>query len=275
MTSKMVSQLAYLLTFTWSFLFYSLFRSFDQASTKRLAEKIDLQKHEINPLLTRLSKKWGLAWAFRITWVVFAGAIATLDALLNTIGNFGIPALAVLFGSVHLLAAANNIELEYRMKGSSKDQIEGETLRFAQMLSGLDWWSRTKLLTERYAFNFIAAALSLMIYISIVYSDLIGKLSHSIINGNALYNMGMFELFGFLMFFPTLFFGTILLSRRLVKSYKKGEFGTVITQSNPMSVDVPAAIIEEALAAARTSNLSFVRFNLSSSKPGETGLIAE
>jgi hypothetical protein len=266
----MVSVLVYLVTFLWSFLFYSLFRYFDQASTRRLAEKIDLQKHEVNPLLTRLAKKWGLTWAFRITWVVFAGSIATADALLNTIANFGIPAFAILFGSVHLLAAANNIELEYQMKGSSKEQIEAETLRFARTLSELDWWSQTKLLTEKYAFNFVAAALSLTIYISIVYSDVIGKLTHSTIGGNALYNMGMFELFGFLMFFPALFFGAIFLSRRLVKSYKKGEIGAILTQSNSTFVDIPASIIEEALVAARSSDRSFIRINLGSNATHET-----
>src|SRR6266702_8736923 len=89
-------------TFAVSFVTYSGLRHFDQGSTRLVAERVDIQKHEINPLLTRLARRWGLANAFRITWFMFATGVATMDALLNTLVSFGVPAVALLFGSVHV-----------------------------------------------------------------------------------------------------------------------------------------------------------------------------
>ncbi|HMB66855.1 MAG TPA: hypothetical protein VKM96_02775 [Candidatus Bathyarchaeia archaeon] len=72
----MPTPLGFALLFIESFAVYSLLRYLDVKSTKKLAQRLDLQKHEVNPLLTMLAKRWGINTAFRITWLVMASGIA-------------------------------------------------------------------------------------------------------------------------------------------------------------------------------------------------------
>ncbi|HMB66856.1 MAG TPA: hypothetical protein VKM96_02780, partial [Candidatus Bathyarchaeia archaeon] len=61
----------------------------------------------------------------------------------------GIPAAAFFFGTVHLLAAASNIQLDYLTRNMSKEEIEIQTYKFAKDLSSLNWKGRWTLLTKR------------------------------------------------------------------------------------------------------------------------------
>jgi len=56
----MQTPLALALLFTQSFFVYSLLRYFDEKSTRKLAKRLDLQKHEVNPLLTFLARRWSI-----------------------------------------------------------------------------------------------------------------------------------------------------------------------------------------------------------------------
>src|SRR5437016_14066056 len=75
----MPTPLGLALLFAESFVVYSLLRYPDEKSTKKLAQRVDLQKHEVNPLLTLLARKWSLNAAFRVTWVLTASIIAAVD----------------------------------------------------------------------------------------------------------------------------------------------------------------------------------------------------
>src|SRR2546422_1132795 len=160
-----------IITFVFSFFAYSMLRYLDQSSTKRLARRLDIQKHELNPLLTWLARKWGLDRAFWITYLVFAIGIAMVDVFLNTVATFGFPAAAYLFGLMHVLAAANNLELDYETRGMTKGQIESGTFGFVEELSGLSLRKGLSLLIEKYAFTFIAALLSFIAVVSIALGD--------------------------------------------------------------------------------------------------------
>src|SRR5881397_1174625 len=165
----MPTPLALALLFIESFAAYSLLRYFDVKSTKKLARRLDFQKHEVNPLLTMLARRWGLNAAFRITWLVMASGIASIDTFLGTLVSVGIPAAAFFFGTNHLLAAASNIQTDYLTRSMSREEIEAQTYKFARDLSSLSWKGRWTLLTKRYAFTFAGAIISLaaiLLYLS-------------------------------------------------------------------------------------------------------------
>ena len=61
--------------------------------------------------------------AFWITYFVFAVGIGLIDVTLSTLATFGFPAAAYLFGLLHVLAAANNLEMDYDTRGLTKEQI--------------------------------------------------------------------------------------------------------------------------------------------------------
>src|SRR3989442_169658 len=95
----MQTPLALALLFAQSFAVYSLLRYFDEKSTRTLAKRLDLQKHEVNPLLTFLARRWSLNAAFRTTWLVIASGIAAADTFLGITVSWGIPAVAFFFGT--------------------------------------------------------------------------------------------------------------------------------------------------------------------------------
>src|SRR5256885_14980729 len=116
-----------------------------------------------------LAGRWGLAAAFRITWLVMASGIAALDTFLATLVSAGIPAAAFFFGTNHLLAAASNIQTDYLTRNMSREEIEVQTYKFARDLSSLNWKGRWTLLTKRYAFTFAGTIISLtaiLLYLS-------------------------------------------------------------------------------------------------------------
>src|SRR5207245_7837743 len=136
MLPGMLSPIATAIVFAESFTVYSLLRQFDVRSTRKLAERIDLQKHEVNPLLTFLTKRLSLNTAFRATWVLTASAIALSDTYLNTVVSWGVPAIAFIFGTIHLLAAASKTEPGKRTGNTIPPESEAPTHKIGKKRSG-------------------------------------------------------------------------------------------------------------------------------------------
>lgn len=265
----MPASLALGIVFVESFVLYSLLRYFDVNSTKKLAERLDIQKHEINQLLTLLARRWGLGKAFRTTWILTASSIALADALLSGTVNWGVPVIALLTGTVHLLAAGSNTELEYRTRGMSREEIEAETYEFAKQLSELAWKGRLSLLTERYAFYFVVTIISLASILLSAFSDSIAALTRSSNTGAAMSNMALVSTWALLLFFPAVFLGTILWSRRLVKFYNTGKLNGPADMGGQI-VELPVSIVEQALSLAKSNQTSTISLQLNATRLTET-----
>jgi len=257
----MQTPLALALLFTQSFSVYSLLRYFDEKSTRKLAKRLDLQKHEVNPLLTFLARTWSLNTAFRTTWLVIASGIAAADTFLGITVSWGIPAVAFFFGTVHILAAASNTQLDYRTKDMSREEIDAETYKFARSLSILDWKGRWTLFTGRYAFTFIVTIISLIAIFLYLLSSTIASTTGFSNVGAAMSNMATVEIGAILLFFPSVFFGTIAWSRRLTKSYRSGKL-VEPTSSAAHYVEIPISIAEEALNIAKSKQASTIRLEI-------------
>ncbi len=253
------------IAFAESFVLYSLLRYFDVKSTRKLAERLDLQKHEANPLLTLLARRWGLERAFLTTWLVTASGIAVADTFLNITVSWGIPAIALLLGTSHLLAAASNMELEYRTRNMSREQIEAETFRLAEQLSGLDWKRRLSFVTERSAFNAVVTAISLSIIFLYTLSDQVATITRSLNAGAVMTNMALVQVAALLLFFPAIFVGNVFWSRRLVKLYHSGGFEKP-HETKQQYVDIPISIVEQALGLAKSNNATSIKLQLNSTE---------
>ncbi|TMI16843.1 hypothetical protein E6H32_10340 [Candidatus Bathyarchaeota archaeon] len=257
----MPTPLGLALLFAESFVVYSLLRYPDEKSTKKLAQRVDLQKHEVNPLLTLLARKWSLNAAFRVTWVLTASIIAAADTFLGITISPGIPAVAFFFGTVHVLAAASNIQLDYRTKNTSREEIDAETYKFARSLSSLDWKGRWTLLIERYAFTFVVTIVSLAAIFLYLLSSAIDPTSEFSNVGAVISNLSSVEIGAILLFFPSIFFGSIAWSRRLTKFYRSGK---LVGPAGPggQYIEIPVSIAEEALNIAKSKQASTIRLQL-------------
>jgi len=69
-----------IIAFMYSLAVYSCFQSFDIFSTKLALSKLEVEKHEINPLLVFLKKRFGLNVSFLLMWLIIANLVAVLDA---------------------------------------------------------------------------------------------------------------------------------------------------------------------------------------------------
>ena len=96
-------------TFVVSFATYSILRHFDVDSTKAFSKYLDMEKHEVNPLVNWLLKRGlSLNRSFTVMLFLFGVPIALGDAMLNTYLALGVPLFAWLFGCLHVIASANN-----------------------------------------------------------------------------------------------------------------------------------------------------------------------
>jgi len=259
----MAELLPSIITFVVSLFTYSLLRYTDQSSTKKVAKRLDIQKHEINPLLTWLAKKWGLDNAFRITFVIFALGVASTDVVINTPAIFGFPAVALFTGTLHALAATSNLELDYETKGLTPEQIEARTFRFAQQLSSLTPRARVFLLLEKYAFTFFVAVLSVIVFVFIRFGDSIAQLTNRPVLGAAMFNMALVILFSLLLFYPSLLMGILIWSRRLVDMFRKGQLQNPGPAANYIDMDV--SVLKEALETAIANNAPTIRIQVDES----------
>ena len=184
------------------------------------------------------------------------------DTFLGITVSTGIPAAAFFFGTVHLLAAASNIQLDYLTRNMSKEEIEIQTYKFAKDLSSLNWKGRWTLLTKRYAFTFAATIISLAAILLYLSSGALSYVSDFSMVAMVMSNAATVEVGALLLFFPSIFFGTLSWTKRLTKFYKSGKLaGTMGTGGR--YVEVPTSVAEEALSVAKLKQASTIRLPLS------------
>lgn len=223
---------------------------------------MDIFRHEINEVLLALVRRVGLGNSFKILWIVFATAIATFDTVLNTPVTYAIPVLAVLFGFVHLLAAAHNYELYYNVKDKTRQEIEDSDIRTAKTLSQLDWLGKLLFVIRKNAFTFFVAAFSLVVFTWPMSTLLILTVTRSQSLWYAFNYTILISALGLLFFFPALMLGALLLANRLANSYKKGELVSTLSAQANGQIEIPIETLREAIRTAEASNESTVRIQL-------------
>ena len=132
----------------------------------------------------------------------------------------------------------------------------------------LGWKGQLSLLAEKYSFTFIVGVFSLLIFVSFFYGDTIGRLTNLRNLGPVMSNGALFELPGLLLFFPTLFAGTVLWARRIARSYMRGELPLRPVEEETGAIEIAVPIMENAISVAKESNAQTIRIHIGSEMAG-------
>jgi hypothetical protein len=265
-------------TFLASFLTYALLRQFDVASTREFSKYLDMDKHEVNPLINWLLKRGvSLNRSFTIMLFLFGVPIALGDALLNTYLVLGVPFLAWGLGCFHVVASANNYGYLPSIKKMNAREIrEQEANMFA---FGIEYGTakirnKIKLLCDKRGFEIIMTALSVVAFIFIYYSIISVGLetiellffSHGYFPLSS-FNMGLALIFALLAYYPVRIMSIITMANRYNKLSKTN--GILISESNDRNiqsgwVDIPTNQLKNAITMAEENNSKVVRVWLGS-----------
>ncbi len=173
---------------------YSALRTPDVVTTALLAQHVDIHKHESNFLMLPLIKSLGFWATMILTWVLFAALIGVLDSLYLLFP--GVPIVAVLLGSGHILAAFNNAELYFRGKHFGFDSLEEASQRVGRLMRGLPSLRKIWVATQIDFFRIGVGFYSLGAIISLYFS------AHSSPPMNASFlALGLVMVFGLMAFF--------------------------------------------------------------------------
>jgi len=261
-------------TFATSFGLYFLMRRFDVWSTKEFAKYVDMQKHEVNPLVNALLRRgWTFDQVMTFTLFLFGIPIATLDASFNTYIFFGVPAFAFLMGCFHMVAAASNTGGLQRLKRMSKEEIkeeEDDWLCFASMVQKASWAGKVRMTLERDAFGFWMTIMFVFAYGSLYYSVSVAgivpvlNVFHS--SGYPVYSyfgMGWLLSFALLGYYPLKAISTVVMTMRYSKMAKKDELSGAMPSEPALGwMDVTVAQLEDALKLAKANGVDSVRLSI-------------
>jgi len=204
---------------------YSFLRIPDVYSTKKLSSILDLKLHEINPLVVFLNEKIGFNQTMVITWIIFAPIVGLFDYLTSTVFNF--PIFAAIFGSTHLLAAANNLQIYFKIQIEGPETVQQYTYEMIAKLRKLPRREKIIFLLKNNFYDIFLGLYCFFIIISIYLSDL-------------------------LQFFPTVALGLIIISIRRIK------FKGIFIEQKRIYVKIPVKVVELALKKAKKVNAEFI-----------------
>ena len=196
-----------------SIFLYSAFRYLDVWSTKICLEKLDPRLHEVNPIAAPLFHKLGFNKTMIIMWIPFAVAIGAADAFVIT-PLIGIPILWLFFGLFHVLAGINNLQVHARVKQFGAETIEEDTKQLIRKLKSLSKINKIKYLVQMNILNLFFALYGIIALI--LFFQLLPAIDISFKTPipALLFLTPIIMIIDFICFFPTMAFGTLLISLR-------------------------------------------------------------
>lgn len=255
-----------MLAYLYSLATYSCFQFFDFYSTKLALSKLDVEKHEINPLLVFLNKRIGINASFLIMWLLIANSVAAFDAL--CIQNLlGFTFACYFFGMFHMLAFFNNLQIHFETQFVGPENFERNTEFLIRELRKRSLFGKVTLLVKLNLFNVFLSAFGLVALILSI--QLLNFLQFRLVepvSAFLLYFPPMMILV-LIFFFPFKVLGMfIICSRRLYlsKSSDSDSQDDYVTR-----VSLPLDILESALKDAKANNAKYVQFSLSLKKEQE------
>lgn len=249
--------MAWFNAFICSVTLYSILRSFDVWSTALCLERLDPELHEVNPIVAPLIKKIGFNKTMVITWIPLAIAIGFADAFW-AYPIFGIPVLWLFFGLFHLIAAANNVQLYYHIKIFSAEVVEENARRIITVLKSLSTFKKITFLIKTNILNlfFTVYGIITLLLFSLLLSSLDISFKAPV---PILLAVGPpIMVLDLILFFPTMIFGSLIISIRRLKINSEH----VLTQENSDSIIVSVEFIETLLNEARERGANYIQLSL-------------
>lgn len=239
-----------------SFLLYSSLRIFDVESTRLVLAKLDPELHEMNIIAIPLFKKFGFNKTMIITWLVFASGLAFFDAYVFY-PQIGFPILWLVFGIFHLLAAASNYQLHFQTGILGAETIEENTKRLIRMLQRLSPFRKVVFLIK---WNFLNICLALYGVIALILTYLLLSALNISLRGPIPYLLLLtppIMMFDLIMFFPTIVFGHLIITRRRLRLINDKD---IRSEENRRYLTVSVDCLEKALNEAKTTSADYVQF---------------
>jgi len=255
--------------FVSSVTLYSLLRTFDVWSTKLCLARLNPEMHEVNPVVVPLIRKMGFNKTMLVTWIPLAIAIGFVDAL-YAYPLIGIPALWLVFGLFHLIAAANNIQLYYQTKIFGVEVIEENTKRIIRMLKTMSTFSKITFLLKTNILNlfFTIYGIVALILFSILLSSLniypIAPIPILLVVGPPIMVLDL------IMFFPVMIFGSLIISLRRLRMNSEH----ILDQESRNFIILSVEFVEAILYEAREKGANCIQLPLLERyirRGGETG----
>jgi hypothetical protein len=239
----------------YSLIGYSALRYIDVWSTKMCLARLDPQIHEVNPLMTQLLKKMDFNKTMLLTWIVFAVPISVLDTIVvNHV--LGLPLLWLLFGIFHVMAAANNLQIHFKMDVFGADVVEENTKRLIIMLKNLSFWGKLVFLAKTNFLNVFFALYSVITLSFFLYllSSIDVAFKYPI---PVLFAATPFILiFDLMMFFPTIVLGSLMISIRRLQNPELD----MPPEGDQEGLTVSVELLEKALEEARENDARSIKF---------------
>jgi hypothetical protein len=254
------------LWFIWSFSVYTSLRWFDERSTAKLAARIDLQKHEINPTITWLARRVGLKNAFRASWLVIGSCVAMVDAFINQIHTFGVPILALIVGFDHVLAAAHNNRLSYTVEKIGVEEFENEHELSMHELARFGWWQRIRLISKSEPAAILMLILAAPLVATLGYAMLATEAFTIIAFPEKLLfiplNIALCFVIALVFIQPAPALGLLILSSRYAHQPHGQRRSRNSRGVETIRLELPIKVVAEALAAARRESADVVKMEI-------------
>ena len=264
--------LLFALTFAVSFATYSLLRRFDVASTKAFSKYLDMEKHEVNPLINWLLRRGlSLDQSFTVMLFLVGIPIAMGDAELNTYVALGIPLFAWFLGCFHVVASANNYgylpKLEH-MSPKEIREVEADMFAFGMEFGKANLRKKLTLLWNRKGFDLSMTLLAIIafafIYCSTAVVGLVQIETLFFKHGFyvlSFFNMGWILALALLAYYPLKVMAEITMAYRYYH-LSNGMVTQVEIQDELPSggwIDVPVDHLKNAIKVAEANNSKVVR----------------
>ena len=261
--------------FAESFLIYTYLRNFDVRSTMQLAEVIDLQKHEVNPTITWLTRRMDLKQAMRLTWFAIGIPVALADAYVNQGFPYGVPIYALIFGFSHVLAAASNKRVAYTLSKVGVTEFEREHDQQMRELAKLNIAGRLRLIFKSNPRSILMLVLALPLVAALGYAMVATELFTVVVSHDLLLviplNVAFCLIIAPLVSEPAYALATHVRSRRFHASSAKGEPEGQPPSATSVNIQVPVPVVLQALAAAEKSGEAVVKIAIPISMDGGDG----
>lgn len=247
-----------LLIFAISFAVYSGFRYVDIVSTAYVLRHLDLELHEVNPLIVPLAKKTGFKKAMVSLWLLFAVPIGLGDAFI-IYPTLGYPALSYMLGIFHLLAAANNVQIYFQVQIVGAENVRQNTLNQIRTLKRLSLWRKVIYLVKMNFFEIFMSAYGFfaLVLLSQLLTTLV--LSFSEPTSLSLLFVPSIMILDLIWFFPVSVLGSIIISRRRLRLIENME---TLSGDPRRQMTIPVGILREAIDKADRSGADYVRIFL-------------
>ena len=263
----MEQTLTLVLWFVYSFAVYTVLRQFDEISTRRLAEEIDLQRYEVNPTVVWLTKRLSLKQTFILTWLVIGVFVGVLDAVSEQLHAFGVPFFALIFGFSHIFAAAHNTKVYNQLKRMSLQEFEEIQTRRLQELSDATLLKRVKLVFSGNPVAFLVAVLAPFtltgLFLSMAAANSLLDGHRQLVNYLLLINFTIPFIMAFIIVQISFVIGPFILSNRYYRNKQNGKVSKVPIQgmATSLTLELSVAHIEEALNDARARGAETVKIS--------------